>query len=159
MADETLLTLAQDVRGLTLRMLDGLSESDAQFHPPGLKNTILWNAGHALVVVEHLSVAPLSDKRAAADPPGYFETFSWKSDPAKVTSWPALAEVRGHLNNQLTRLLHLIRQADTAALARVVDQQGRTVRHSVVHGLHDEAVHQGQIYLMRKMLNVTSASG
>ena len=160
MADETLLVLAQEVRGLTLRILDRLSEAgaDGHFHAPGLKNTILWNAGHVLVVVEHLCVAPLSEKRVAADPPGYFETFSWKSDPAKVTNWPALSEVRGHLANQLTRLLHLIRQADAAALARVVDDESRTVRHSIVHGLHDEAAHHGQMYLLRKMQLATSAS-
>jgi hypothetical protein len=155
MSDQTLIVMADEVRENTMRMIEGLSEADAHFHAPGLKNTILWHAGHALVVVEHLCIAPLAGEKAV-NPPGYYETFSWTSDPAKVTSWPTLAEVREHLAHQLSRLIRLIQQADPAALERVIDARGRTLRHAVVHGLHDEAVHQGEIYLLRKML--TSAS-
>src|SRR5688572_8917777 len=97
------MLLASEVRGKTLRLLDGVSESEARFAPAGLNNTILWHAGHALVVVEHLSVAP-----ATGGPPSYpaawFETFSWKSVPATVTCWPTLDEVVERLREQLTRL-------------------------------------------------------
>jgi len=78
-------------------------------------------------------------------PAGYFETFSWKSEPAKVTNWPTLAEVKAQLVDQRDRLLALLEKSDAATLDRVADAKGRTVRYSVLHGLHDEAGHQGEI--------------
>jgi hypothetical protein len=154
MADDSLLVLARDVRGKTLKLLEGLSDADARFAAPGLKNSILWHAGHALILMEHLVVAPLTGDRPS-DPPGYFETFSWKSDPATVTTWPSLEEVRARLREQLARLLRLLESADPAALSRVLDPtRGRRVRDLMVHGLHDEANHQGEMWLLRKMLGI-----
>ena len=88
MADESLILLAREVRGKTLRLLDGVSDEDARYTPAGLNNTILWHAGHALVVVEHLSVVPATG-RAPEYPQGWFESFSWKSAtaPFSFPSW------------------------------------------------------------------------
>ena len=68
MTDQTLTLLADEVRGKTLRSAgrrsaqkreaDGISDADSLFHAPQLHNPILWHAGHALIVVEHLGVAP-----------------------------------------------------------------------------------------------------
>ena len=39
-----------------------------------------------------------------------------------------------------------------ADLQRIVDpQRNRTLRYSILHGLHDEAGHQGEIWLLRKL--------
>ena len=150
MPDESLILLATEVRGKTLRLLDGVSDADARFAPPGLNNTILWHAGHALVVVEHLSVSPATG-RPPSHPDGWFETFSWKSDPATVTRWPALREVVERLRDQLQRLTSAIQSLTPERLA-ATEPNGRTLRYSILHGLHDEANHQGEIYLLRKML-------
>ena len=153
MADESLILLATEVRGKTLRLLDGVAadEAAARFAPAGLNNSVLWHAGHALVVVEHLSVMPATG-RAAAYPPGWFETFSWKSNPAAVTSWPALAEVVAALREQLPRLTAAVAALPPQRLDEVVDpQRNRTLRYSILHGLHDEAGHQGEIWLLRKL--------
>jgi hypothetical protein len=150
--DESLILLASEVRGKTLRLLDGVSDSEARFTPAGLNNTILWHAGHALVVVEHLSVAPATGALPSY-PPGWFETFSWKSVPATVTRWPALAEVVERLRDQLTRLRVAIEALPPERLAGMLPNN-RTLRYSILHGLHDEAGHQGEIYLLRKMLRV-----
>ena len=144
MPDESLMLLASEVRGKTLRLLDGVSESEARFTPVGLNNTILWHAGHALVVVEHLSVAP-----ATGGPPsyphGWFETFSWKSVPATVARWPTLDEVVERLRDQLMyRSVRLFGSMPAS----------RSDGSSILHGLHDEAGHQGEIYLLRKMVRV-----
>ena len=152
MSDPTLILLANEVRGKTLRLIEPLSEADAQFKPPGLNNSILWNAGHALVVVEHLSVAPLYNAQLSY-PQGYFETFSWKSDPSTVKSWPTLAEVRQKLTEQLQKLVAGLEQTDEKRMQEIIDaQRNRTLRWSILHGLHDEAGHQGEIWLLRKML-------
>lgn len=152
MADETLLLLAREVRSKTLRLLEDVDDRQARFAAPGLKNTILWNAGHAVVLNEHLGVMPAAGKPAAY-PPDWFDKFSWKSDPATVTSWPSVEQVRGALREQLQRLTAAIEPLSPAQLAKVVDAaRGRTLRYSILHGLHDEANHQGEIYLLKKML-------
>ena len=149
MADESLILLATEVRGKTLRLLDGVSDDDARVAPPGLSNTILWHAGHALVVVERLSVAPATG-RGPVYPDGWFETFGWKSAPATVTRWPALGEVVERLREQLARLTSAIGVLTPEQLG-AAGANGRTLRYGILHGLHDEAGHQGEIHLLRKM--------
>lgn len=154
MPDEALLMLATDVRNKTLRILDGVDEAAARFAPAGLSNTILWHAGHAVILAEHLGIAPLTgSKPEAGYPAGWFEAFSWKSTPATVTRWPGLADVVAKLREQQERLLAALRAAPDELLARPVGDpsRGRNVRWSVLHGLHDEAGHQGEMWLLKKM--------
>jgi hypothetical protein len=69
-----------------------------------------------------------------------------------VTTWPTLAEMKAQLVDQRERLLALLEKTDAATFDRVIDAKGRTLRYSVLHGLHDEAGHQGEIWLIRKLL-------
>ena len=160
MPDETLLTLAREVRGKTLRLLDGVPEDSARF-TAGLSNSILWHAGHALMLVEHLCIIPATGG-APQYPRGWFELFAWNSRPATVPAgeWPPLAEVVRHLREQLDRLLALIESLPPERLAQVCDPaRNRTLRYSIVHGLHDEATHQGEIHLLRKLYGRQNAAG
>ena len=151
MADETLLLLAKEVRGKTLRLLEDVTDDQARFAAPGLNNSILWNAGHGLIVVEHLSVMPATGKPAAY-PSDWFEKFSWASKPATVTNWPSLEQVRSALRDQLQRLTAAIETLSPQQLSTIIDQaKNRTLRFAILHGLHDEAGHQGEIYLLKKM--------
>jgi hypothetical protein len=158
MADESLLLLASEVRGKTLRLLDGVTADMARFAAPGMSNSILWHAGHSLLVVEHLSVMPATGKPASY-PADWFDKFSWKSMPATVKDWPPLAEVVTTLREQLPRLTSAIESLSPEKLATVVDpQKNRTLRYSILHGLHDEAGHQGEIWLLKKLFNAKSAA-
>ncbi|MCU0878402.1 MAG: DinB family protein [Pirellulaceae bacterium] len=150
--DNSLLLLASEVRSKTLWLLEGLTDETARFTAPGLVNSILWHAGHVFVVVESLGVSPATGQPAAL-PDGWFEAFSWDSDPRTVTHWPPVAEVAAALRDQLPRL--------TAAIAALTPQQldqmigppdNAPLRYLLVHGLHDEANHQGEMWLLRKML-------
>ncbi len=152
MPDESLLLLAREIRGKTLRILDNVTDDQALFAPPGLHNTILWHAGHSLIVVEHLSVAP-----ATGNPPIYpqdwFDKFSWTSQPAAVKQWPALAEVKAKLIDQAERLTTAIGHLTEQQLSQPVGDPAkmRTLRWSILHGLHDEADHQGEMWLLKKL--------
>jgi DinB superfamily len=148
MSDATLLMLMNDVRGKTLRLLDGVDGAQARFSPPGLFNSILWHAGHALVVNEQLGVAAATGKSAAC-PDGWIEMFGWQSQPATITQWPALADVVAELRDQQVRFAPLIQGLTAEQLDRAM--QHGTVRHSIMHGLHDEACHQGEIWLLKKI--------
>jgi len=147
--DETLILLAQEVRSRTLWQLEGLSDEMARFVAPRLNNSILWHAGHALVVVEHLAIAPALDQPAVL-PDGWDAKFGWDSRPATVTDWPAVSAVKAALLDQLKRLKSVLSAVTPEQMARVVDPP-HTLRYSIVHGLHDEAIHQGEMWLLRKM--------
>ena len=149
--DHSLALLADEVRRKTLWLLDGVSEEMARFAAPGPSNSILWHAGHALVVVEHLCVAPATGASAQL-PLGWFEKFSWDSQPQTVRDWPTLAEVAAALREQLPRLTHAIAALPPEQLDQILGPpHDATLRYLIVHGLHDEANHQGEIWLLRKM--------
>ena len=150
MPDTTLLMLLNDVRGKTLRLLEGISEAEAKFSPPGLYNTVLWHAGHALVIVEQLGVAIATGKPAQC-PEGWVQMFGWQSQPATITQWPAAADVTAELRAQQLRFTPILQGMTPEQLDRVLPNGGGTVRHSIVHGLHDEACHQGEMWLLRKV--------
>jgi hypothetical protein len=152
MPDATLLLLANDVRKKTLKLLEGLTDAQSRFAPSGLNNTILWHAGHVYVVNEHLGVSPATGKPPEY-PQGWFDTFSWKSNPAQVLHWPPLEQIVAKLHEQLPRLTDAITALSPDQLNQIVGDpsRNRTLRWSILHGLHDEANHQGEIWLLRKV--------
>jgi hypothetical protein len=149
MPDATLPMLAKEVRTNTLTMLERLSDEQASFAL--LNNSILWHAGHMLVVTEHLCILPLTRAKAGY-PDGWFATFSWKSNPLGVTQWPTIEQVRIELRSQLARLMTALERATDEQLDALSETHaGRTIRWQIIHGLHDEARHQGEIWLLRKV--------
>jgi hypothetical protein len=87
-------------------------------------------------------------------PEGWYEMFSWESRPESVPAqrWPPLGAVVDRLRDQHRRLRRAIGAATDDRLdAPTAGDPDRTVRFSVVHGLHDEACHSGEILLLRKM--------
>ena len=155
MADESLILLIKEVRDKTFRQLRNVTEEQARFAAPGLKNTILWHAGHRYVVNERLALAPAT-RQPPCEPADWFEMFSWESDPAKVTNWPTLAEVLAKLHEQLPRYLAAVEQLTTEELNTIVfPDYGWTLRFGIVHALHDEANHQGEVWLLKKIYEQT----
>ena len=154
MTDSTLQMLASEIRGKTLKVLGGVSEEQARFTGhAALGNSILWHAGHCLVVVERLAVVPATGTgEAPVYPPGWWETFGAGSRPAEVITWPTLAEVVALLKDQLARLLAVMQTLRQERMDQVIDPaNNRTLRFSILHGLHDEAQHQGEIQLLKKL--------
>jgi hypothetical protein len=152
MPDETLLVLLDEVRGKTLRFVAGITDEQARWCPPGLRNTILWHAGHSVILAEWLAMRALG--REPRVPEGWYEMFSWESRPESVPAgrWPSLDAVVDRLVDQHRRLRRAILEATEADLAAPTGgDPDRTVRFSIVHGLHDEACHSGEILLLRKM--------
>jgi len=152
MSDATLMELVKEVRWKTLKLLETVDEPMARFTPRGLNNTILWHAGHALVVVEHLSFGKNPGFKPQY-PESWFEKFSWSSTPATVTDWPTVAEVVAQLTAQRTRLFAFIEPLTTEQLNTVVGDppRSRTLGGTILHALHDEACHQGEIHLLKKL--------
>lgn len=159
MSDRSLLLLLDEVRGKTLHLLQGLSEKAARWSPPGLHNHILWHAGHSYVLVESLAMEAIGNKPEIPD--GWFEMFSWQSDPSQVAQdrWPPLAEVVAQLTEQHLRLRPMIERLPEEELSSPMPgRSNRTVRYAILHGLHDEACHSGEIWLLRKLLQTSTSS-
>ena len=50
------------------------------------------------------------------------------------------------------RLANALQSLTPEQLSKVVDaDRGRTLRYMILHGLHDEANHQGEIWLLKKL--------
>jgi hypothetical protein len=78
------------------------------------------------------------------------------SRPASpLKPWPSREELRRHLKAQLPRVrdaLEPVTDAELDALPRHAHPgDSRTLWQCVSHGLHDEANHQGEMYLLLKM--------
>jgi len=155
MPDTFLLLLLDEVRGKTLRLLQVVEPPFDRWAPPGLHNTILWHAGHAYVLTEWLTMQALGQPPQI--PVGWFEMFSWESRPAEVPDerWPPLSDVIRHLETQRKRLGQVVGNLTDEQLGSpsVADPR-HTVRRSILHGLHDEACHGGEIRLLLKMQRI-----
>lgn len=154
-ADSTLLLLLDEVRRKTLARLEGLTEEQARFAPEGLQNSILWHAGHCYIVVEWLIMEAVG--AATTSPDKWFELFSWTSQPGETPAeaWPGLDEVIHALQLQhgrMHKLLGNLTAEDFDSPAR--NRPDVTVRHRILHALHDEASHSGEIWLLRKLQGV-----
>lgn len=155
MADHSLLLLCDEVRQRTLSLLQGVDDAAARWAPPGLNNSLLWHGGHCYILAEWLALAALGHQPQA--PAGWFELFGWNSRPQHVppSAWPPLADVYRALAAQYARLRAALADASQQQLASVPPQRtaaGRPARYYVVHALHDEACHSGEMWLLRKMI-------
>ncbi len=150
--NHTLLVLWNEVRSRTVRLLEGVSPQEARFHAPGLQNTVLWHAGHCYVVVEWIVAQALGRQPQA--PPGWFELFSWQSRPEQIPPdrWPPLGEIVEHLRRQYARWQRVFQELSPRELQAPSARHPRqSVAQAIVHALHDEACHSGEIWLLRKM--------
>ena len=148
--------LARQVRGHTLRVLDACPDEWLRWAPAGTSNHLLWHAGHALWVVDLLCIEPLAG--ASELPAGWAETFGSDCRPVReTTEWPERVEIRARLERQLARLLGLFAQNEPRLGRLGSDSPGRwDLTRGVIHGLHDEARHHGEMYLLLKLRRALS---
>lgn len=154
-ADPSLLILLDEVRRKTLDRLEGLTEEQARWTPPGLNNSILWHAGHSDIVVEWLTMESLG--AATTCPKGWFEIFSWTSKPATISAdrWPKLEDVIHELQLQHGRMHKVLQNLTADDFDNPAhNHPDVTVRHRIIHALFDEASHSGEIWLLRKLQGV-----
>jgi hypothetical protein len=152
--------LAGDVRQRTIQILQATERSELTWAPPSTSNHILWHAGHALWVEDALCIEPATGQSEL--PAGWAEMFRMGSRPATWKKpWPGKDELLRALRAQLTRLVEVIASLDAVQLDALPPfaHRGdtRTLGACILHGLHDEANHQGEMYLLLKMQRRVSA--
>jgi len=143
--------LARQVRASTLQILDAARDTGLTWAPEGTSNHILWHAGHALWLQDVLCVLPLTG--ASELPEGWAVKFGSRCRPVRsTTQWPSRREVKGLLQAQLARLLELFRrEADRLSRIGPDSPTEWDLARGVIHGLHDESRHQGEMYLLLKL--------
>jgi hypothetical protein len=152
-----LAIVAYQVRECTLRLFDATVSDALTWTPPGTVNHILWHAGHTVWVADALTTQAIT---GASDlPPGWAERFGQHSQPAMVKEWPERAEVRSRLESQLQRILDLLHEQRDMIITKA-NQPPREgdwpLLYGMIHGWHDEARHQGEIYLLQKLRRAQS---
>ncbi len=152
MPDTTLVAMFDEVRRMTLRILEGVDEPVARWTPPGLNNSTLWHAGHNYVVIECIAMQSLG--REPVLPHGWGEMFGWDSRPGDIAPerFPHLATIIGVLQTQHERLRDLFAELTEEELSRpAAPWPERTVLQMILHAFQDEAAHKGEIWLLRKL--------
>jgi hypothetical protein len=158
--NEVLQELARQVRGGTLELLDAAPESWLLWAPPGTSNHVLWHAGHAVWLQDVLCIERLTGQSEL--PPGWAETFGQHCRPiADTKNWPSRDEVASLLHEQLARVIGLIESADAGHNAVDAPWPVSTWKDvsAIIHAWHDEARHQGEMYLLLKLRRAAARRG
>ena len=99
-----------------------------------------------------MCVEPISGKSEL--PAAWSDAFGMNSDPSRLTGvWPEGDELRGLLTTQLTRIGELLADVSDDELEQPARTLGkkRSLAGWILHGLHDEAKHCGEMYLLLKL--------
>lgn len=138
----TLQELARQVRSETLQILNAAHPSWLTFAPKGTSNHILWHAGHALWLQDRLCIHTLTGHGELPD--GWEIRFGMNCQPVNQTrDWPSREHVSQLLEQQLERILAILETVERDRL--------RIATERIIHGLHDEAQHSGEMYLLLKI--------
>ncbi len=149
--------LARQVRESTLELLKAAEGSRLTWAPAGTSNHVLWHAGHALWLQDRLCLEPITGKSELPD--GWEEKFGMNCRPVSSTlDWPTRSAVAELLERQLARIYHMLDVTDDARLAIPRSSAGETrcLSGTIIHGFHDEARHQGEMYLLIKLARVSN---
>lgn len=147
---------ARQVRAKTLEVLEAGPESALTWAPRGTRNHIIWHAGHILWVGDVLGLELLGERGLSLA--GWPGMFAQDSDPAvSRRDPPGRAEIARLLRAQHDRFLALLPNADAGRYTAVVWEKFR-VADLLIHGLHDEGKHTGEMYLLVKMARAGHAT-
>jgi DinB superfamily len=152
-----LAELARQVRRSTLELLQVPDSCWLKWAPPGTANHILWHAGHALWLQDALTIRPLTSRSEL--PSSWATKFGQNSRPEPHADWPDVDEVRALLKNQLERIEELLSEHAAIIMMNpnaIPPSGGWPLLSGMIHGWHDEARHQGEMYLLYKLARVQS---
>jgi hypothetical protein len=111
--------------------------------------------GPAVWLQDALTIRPLTGRSEL--PQGWASVFGQNSRPELHSDWPDVAEVRALLEDQLGRTQSLLREHADMILTKanaVPPSGGWPLLPGMFHGWHDEARHQGEMYLLHKLHRV-----
>jgi hypothetical protein len=148
MANDTIALLLRQVRSGTIQLLQHFPEKYLRWAPPKTTNHALWHAGHALWLLDQLGVELITGHSEL--PAGWAQTFGMNCRrPSETTAWPSRDEVSTRLGNQYGRMKDLLIGSSQPDLW--AGESSSCIGGRIIHALHDEARHQGEMYLLYKL--------
>jgi hypothetical protein len=146
-----LTELATQVRTTTIQLVELVPADWLLWAPTGTSNHITWHAGHAVWVQDCLCIEPLTGNSELT--PGWPEKFGMNCRPvAQTTDWPNRDQLLHKLHTQLDRLLVLLEEHADQLIDIGPNPPDRwDLTRGIIHALHDEARHQGEMNLLRKL--------
>lgn len=140
-----------DVRGKTLRLFGDAPAEMLTWAPAGTANHVLWHAGHAAWVIDVLLVKALTGNGEL--PEDWTARFGARgTSPRDTRDWPAREALIESLKKQHDRVMQLLASATPQLLSRTPRENNpATVEQWLLHGIHDEAAHQGEMHLLTKL--------
>jgi DinB superfamily len=142
--------LVNEVRPKTIRLLEVAADHELLWTPPHTQNHILWHAGHALWLGDVLCLGHITGRTEL--PTGWARTFGMSCiPPAQTMAWPDKRDVLDLLRRQKLRLLDEIGSLSNERLLGQNPAGSAQLARQIIHGLHDEANHQGEMYLLLKL--------
>jgi hypothetical protein len=148
----SLQELAIQVRSWTIELFDGFPLERITWAPPHTRNHALWHAGHAVWLQDKLCVEPVTGQSELSR--RWAERYGQDSQPRQPVDPAAERQlVLDNLRHQQSRLLEIIATAPELSRIAYAPQQGlgRSLIGGIIHGLHDEARHHGEMYLLLKL--------
>ena len=149
----TLLEMLKQIRGFTVQLLENTEPEWATWAPKGTSNHMIWHAGHAVWVEDLLCVQRLQGESYLVDE-AWSKKFGQHCDPvSEQTDWPTIEEMKRVLLDQQTKLEELFNAMGPDQL--VIDpSNNRDLVGGMIHAMHDESKHQGEMYLLHKLAKV-----
>jgi hypothetical protein len=151
-----LCELFGQVRGHTIELLKAAEPAWLLWAPAGTSNHMMWHAGHALWVQDALGIELMTG--ASELPAGWADLFGMNCRPVKNTHhWPGKLQVAQLLERQWTRWTELVAQLPSERLILSAADRSSLVPR-LIHGVHDEARHHGEMYLLYKLCRAGAGS-
>ena len=140
--------MIRQIRSFTIELLAVDNPEMYLWAPEGTSNHMMWHAGHTLWVQDVLCIEPLTG--ASELPDGWAQKFGQDCEPvASQMTWPERVFLQGLLYKQQSRLMEVV--GDMRDDQLVVDESNPAdLVGGIIHGLHDESRHQGEMYLLLK---------
>ena len=149
------------IRGMLNDMLAGISDEQMLHQPVAGSNHGLWIIGH-LAVSDDQFRASLGGGAARA-PESWEGLFSYGSRPRPAADYPPIARVKKALHDWREDLLDWIGRMDEAALEQELPEDWRafapTYAALIASIAAHEALHVGQLTVVRKSLGLNSVGG
>ena len=153
----TLQEMVRQIRSFTIQMLAVDNSEMCLWAPSGTSNHMIWHAGHVLWVQDLLCVKPLTGASELSNE--WADMFGQNCAPvASQTDWPDAKHLQDLLNAQQDRLIALI-EAMAPNQCVVNTDDPKDLVGGIIHGLHDEARHHGEMYLLMKQFSATVNNG
>jgi hypothetical protein len=151
--------LIVSARNYTLRLLDQTNQADWFRQPPGGVTHIAWQVGHLAMAQYRLSLERIRGPRAedsALISEAFLRLFARESVPVPdPKKYPSAVEIRAVFDRVYQQALRELRTVDEQDLDESVLKPhllAKTKLESLLWCAQHEAVHAGQIGLLRRLL-------